>query len=239
MKPRAVIFDVYGTLLALGPAPSDASAAWEHLLADYLKPPPPLTHPDFAVACARLIEQQHEKGRSRGIRYPEIIWSSVVCEVLPQIGALSSERRNDFIYRERQLTRSTVLSPQAGTFIARLRGNGCLLGVASNAQRYTWRELQDAFVAAGINWTPLFESDLCFWSFEHGFSKPDPHVFQILSARLHEHGIEPAETLMIGDRVDNDIQPAAAFGWTTWWLAANAPPGTGGSWEKLAQTFKI
>ncbi|HEY5742061.1 MAG TPA: HAD hydrolase-like protein, partial [Terrimicrobiaceae bacterium] len=55
-----------------------------------------------------------------------------------------------------------------------------------------------------------------FWSFVHGFSKPDPYVFQILRARLQNRHIEPSETLLIGDREDNDILPARAAGWNTW-----------------------
>ena len=59
----------------------------------------------------------------------------------------------------------------------------------------------------------LFERDLCVLSFEHGFSKPDPHVFRILTARLLAGGIRPGETLMVGDRLDNDILPEAAQEW--------------------------
>ena len=58
----------------------------------------------------------------------------------------------------------------------------------------------------------MFDPELRFWSFENGFSKPDPHVFRILTARLEARGISPSETLMVGDRFDNDIEPARAHG---------------------------
>jgi FMN phosphatase YigB (HAD superfamily) len=37
---------------------------------------------------------------------------------------------------------------------------------------------------------------------------------------------------MVGDRADNDVEPARAHGWQTWHLAA---PGTtgGGDWNEL------
>jgi FMN phosphatase YigB (HAD superfamily) len=83
----------------------------------------------------------------------------------------------------------------------------------------------------------LFEPDLCFWSFEHGFSKPDPHVFQILTARMAAQGMQPQEVLMVGDRADNDIEPAQAFGWQTWQLHS-APTEEGaaaGDWKQFAR----
>jgi putative hydrolase of the HAD superfamily len=96
-----------------------------------------------------------------------------------------------------------------------------LLGIASNAQAYTLRELHEALAthAMGLD---LFERDLSFWSFEHGFSKPDPHVFRLLTARLRLLGIAPAETLMVGDRADNDLDPARAHGWQTFAIGPDA-----------------
>ena len=91
--------------------------------------------------------------------------------------------------------------------------------------------MQEALAAHGLG-LDLFDRDLCFWSFEHGFSKPDPHVFQILTARLAARGIRPAETLMVGDRLDNDIEPAQAHGWQTWQLG----PAADGDWAALARS---
>lgn len=46
-------------------------------------------------------------------------------------------------------------------------------------------------------------------SAEVGFSKPDPRLFQCVLTRA---GCQPAEALMIGDRLDNDIAPAKRLG---------------------------
>ena len=67
----------------------------------------------------------------------------------------------------------------------------------------------------------------------HGFSKPDPHVFRLLSARLQARGIAAGDTLMVGDRLDNDIAPARAQGWRTWQLGAASGGETGGDWAAL------
>jgi FMN phosphatase YigB (HAD superfamily) len=94
--------------------------------------------------------------------------------------------------------------------------------------------LEEALVIYGLG-MDLFERDFCFWSFEHGFSKPDPHVFQILTARLAALGISARETLMIGDRLDNDIEPAKVHGWQTWHLSASHTEDgqSAGGWDLL------
>ena len=42
-----------------------------------------------------------------------------------------------------------------------------------------------------------------------GFSKPDPRAFQAAAEAL---GVTPADCIMVGDRIDNDIAPAKALG---------------------------
>ncbi|MEK7674360.1 MAG: HAD hydrolase-like protein [Verrucomicrobiota bacterium] len=37
----------------------------------------------------------------------------------------------------------------------------------------------------------------------------------ILTARMTARSIPPSQTLMVGDRLDNDIEPARAHGWQT------------------------
>jgi FMN phosphatase YigB (HAD superfamily) len=110
--------------------------------------------------------------------------------------------------------------------------------LASNAQAYTLRELDAALDGSGLS-RAIFEPDLCFFSFAHGFSKPDPHVFRLLTARLRARGIPPHETLMVGDRLDNDIAPARTQGWQTWQLKSPPEPGAGpgGDWAALAAAY--
>ncbi len=47
-----------------------------------------------------------------------------------------------------------------------------------------------------------------------GLKKPDPEIFEWA---LREAGCRPEEAVMVGDRVDNDVAPAAKAGlWTIW-----------------------
>jgi FMN phosphatase YigB (HAD superfamily) len=80
-----------------------------------------------------------------------------------------------------------------------------------------------------------FARELCFWSFEHGFSKPDPHAFRLLTARLEARGLQSSEALMVGDSLENDIEPARAQGWLTWQLG----PAADRDWPALGRWLQF
>jgi FMN phosphatase YigB (HAD superfamily) len=238
MKVRAAIFDVYGTLLEVGPPPADGDARWQELFRNTFRVGTNLSRLDFSVACNRAITRRHTEAKARGIPFPEIVWPSIVAEVLPAFNKLKAPAQEEFIFRQIQIGRTTRLHAGAGYALQLLINQRCVLGIASNAQHYTLRELRDALAGAGLD-LPQFERDLCLWSFENGFSKPDAHVFQILVSRLEARGISPAETLMVGDRLDNDIEPARAYGLQTWHLTSspNSTPKSG-NWAELAKQLQ-
>jgi putative hydrolase of the HAD superfamily len=212
MKPvKAVIFDVYHTLLAVAGGPVAADDRWQELWGGYVGAPPGMHLTEFDEACRTVVASDHAPRKSAGDRWPEVDWRKVACRAAGGLSGLAPGALDDFLFRHAQLQRSTQAMPGGLPFLTRLKQQGILTGIASNAQRYTFDEL----AAAGLP-VDQFEPDLCFWSFEQGFSKPDPAVFSWLTARLAARGIRPEETLMIGDRLDNDIKPARAAGWQVW-----------------------
>lgn len=54
--------------------------------------------------------------------------------------------------------------------------------------------------------------DHCVMSDELGLRKPDPRLFLAVCEALE---VEPADSIMVGDRIDNDIAPARALGMKT------------------------
>ncbi|MCD0451278.1 HAD family hydrolase [Actinocorallia sp. API 0066] len=97
------------------------------------------------------------------------------------------------------------LYPDARRCLAALRRHGYVVGVAGNQPA----EAAARFAALGL------ETDLAAMSAEWGVEKPSPAFF----ARLcQEAGLPAAEILYVGDRVDNDIVPAAAAGLRTAFL---------------------
>lgn len=238
MSIRAVIFDIYKTLLDVQPPPEDADARWSVLCHETFGGVPRLDLAGFTAACQTVIVREHATARAAGIAYPEVYWPDVVGEVLPETALLPAGHRDAFLVSHAGLTHALSLMPGVSEVLRWLLERGLPLGLASNSQPYTLTELEMAFATAELK-ADIFHPSLQFLSFEHGFSKPDPHVFRLLMARLRGLGISATETLMVGDRLDNDIGPAKAQGFQTWHL--NTVAGTepnAGDWAALSRRLE-
>ena len=66
-----------------------------------------------------------------------------------------------------------------------------------------------------VNYSILQYFDIIMSSAEIGISKPDLKIFKIA---LDKAGCIPENAYMIGDRLDNDIEPAAQIGMHTIWV---------------------
>jgi len=52
--------------------------------------------------------------------------------------------------------------------------------------------------------------------------------------------VAPQETLMVGDRLDNDIESARAQGWQTWRLSKDSLPDLeAGNWHTLGRQLGV
>ena len=71
--------------------------------------------------------------------------------------------------------------------------------------------------------------DLVIASAEEGVSKPDPAIFELA---LQKSGCSPGQSMMIGDRIDNDIIPAKRLGMHTIWIRQ----GFGSYWNITDET---
>lgn len=227
--PRAVLFDVYRTLLEVREPPDHADRRWDDLCRRTFGEPPGSSLDEVSDACRTIVADDHARARSAGIAFPEVDWPCVFKRAFAPARQLDSATLSEFLYQHATLGRSVRLMPGAAGILRQCRDAGIACGIASNAQAYTLRELREALGSEGLD-PSLFDSRLVFWSFENGFSKPDPHVFRLLAARLAGLGIAAEETLMIGDREDNDIRPAMAFGFQTFHFV---PPPAGSGWPSV------
>jgi HAD superfamily hydrolase (TIGR01662 family) len=91
------------------------------------------------------------------------------------------------------------LYPDARPCLAHLKRDGYLVGIAGNQTEALerWARGEDLPV------------DVIGSSASWGVEKPAPEFFERVVA---EAGFEPAEVAYVGDRVDNDVVPAAAAG---------------------------
>src|SRR5258708_7757883 len=65
MNFRAVIFDIYNTLLEVGPPPVDAEARWDDLWRDRFKTQPRLSLTAFPAEPPQIIVREHSAPRAR------------------------------------------------------------------------------------------------------------------------------------------------------------------------------
>ena len=95
----------------------------------------------------------------------------------------------------------------AQSTLAALRQMGYKLGIIANQKLGTAERLE--------NWGLLQYFDVIAASAEVGYAKPDKRIFE---KALEMAGCTARESVMVGDRLDNDIIPAKALGMKTVWI---------------------
>lgn len=111
------------------------------------------------------------------------------------------------------------LYPDVRPAFAQLRADGLWTGIAGNQTVRAGRILRELFTG---------DVDLIGTSDDWGASKPDPLFFERVAEVTPA---QPSEILYVGDRLDNDIRPAAEAGMRTalirrgpWgWIEQHAP----------------
>lgn len=198
---RAIIFDIYGTLLiapAGGVRPDQAAdEALRGIITSFGHQPPDSPTADLHAAVRRHHLESH-------VSHPEIdlraIWRDVLA--LPQ-----GTDTTALVCATEAAWHPARLMPGVARTLQSLATAGLHLGVLSNAQCNTLPSL------AGL--ADLFAEDLVILSYQQGVAKPSPVLFSLLATRLSARGIEPGEVLYIGNDPLHDIEPAAACGFKT------------------------
>ncbi|RKN43160.1 HAD family hydrolase [Streptomyces hoynatensis] len=117
---------------------------------------------------------------------------------------LAVEREKRDAVGEREWFGENDLYPDARMTIRLLRQAGLVVGIAANQSEETTTILRRLFTGY---------VDLIATSFDMGgIAKPEPRFFELLIETLR---MAPQEILYVGDRLDEDIRPAAAAGLCT------------------------
>jgi FMN phosphatase YigB (HAD superfamily) len=258
---KAVICTIYGTLLECGAPPADAEQRWFRLWREQLQRPPRISLSEFNRAADLAVQTETNILSVRGVENPAPYWPAIAELLLPELRDLSDASAAAFLYTHAQLRRSVRLSSGAGEALRAFHGRGVHLGLISNGHPHTPVELAlalrhpDEVVAPSVpvgtageipageeaaGKLAIFTRPLCFWSYAHGFGKPNLHAFQHVATRLCARRISASEVLMIGCDWGSDLMPARRFGWRTWLIApgGTARPGTG-SWPELTRAFDL
>ncbi|GMQ80381.1 MAG: HAD family hydrolase [Planctomycetia bacterium] len=233
---RAVLVDVYGTLLAsasgdVGTLCGSGDALLEALAAAGVS----LAGAADQAATGRAgvaqfqeeIRRDHERSRAGGTGHPEIdvrqVWRRVL-EALVRAGrlptaALAVDVELLSVHYEAAVNPCWPM-PHAQGCLEALHDAGLKLGIISNAQFYTPPLLVALF---GQSLDALgFDRELQYYSYEHGEAKPGTSMLRQAAAAVRQHAARPDQVLYLGNDVLNDVWPACNVGFRTGLFAGDA-----------------
>ncbi|GGI03133.1 HAD family hydrolase [Egicoccus halophilus] len=144
----------------------------------------------FAAVLGAAISQGEDHHVVFPHLAPNIVWEEFLDEHERRLGGLQEQD----------------LYPDVRPCLAELRSLGFEVALAGNQPAIRTAQLQQL----DLPHDRLATSD------ELGIEKPDPEFFASV-LRLVD-APEPSDVLYVGDRIDNDVTPAAAFGMRTCWL---------------------
>ena len=219
---RAVLFDIYGTLMIsgsgdIGSDRADHRQASLKAVADLfgleLNCSPSEANELFATA----VREEHRRLKETGTQYPEVDFRDMWASVLPKIAEDQSTGdaidKSRFAVEFELRVNPTWPMPNAEATLESLHDRDLMLGIVSNAQFFTPllfsalmnRDLQDLGVSL----------DLTYFSFEHGKAKPGTALYELAKSRLSDLGIEADQVLYVGNDMLNDVTAASQVGFRT------------------------
>lgn len=237
---KAVLWDVYGTLLTLSVGDLERMLAKKDTMLEAFG----CTIREFGLGrfldgrqsetllnlYTREIEKTHRRKRARGVFSPEVKIDHIWLRLLRRLearGYKPKDKRNPLdIYFARKVAyffedvyQDKKLYPGALETLDAVKGIGLKQGVISNAQFYTPIILNFLFRQAGNKRSNphahLFNRGLVFYSYRLGVSKPNPLAFERAKERLAKKKIAPGSVIYVGNDILNDMVPARGVGFKT------------------------
>ncbi|MBV8314344.1 MAG: HAD family hydrolase, partial [Planctomycetaceae bacterium] len=229
---RAVLFDVYGTLLISTSGSldrADSVARAEAVRAAFAAATGASDIPATAAAAAlvRTIQDFHARARAAGIASPEVeivdVWKHTIArliagDLLPPAAERIDVCRLALEYEVR--TNPVWPMPGLDDCLDQLRDRGVHLGIVSNAQFFT-PKMFPALLGRTLEELG-FDAELLWFSYRYGRAKPDIWLFEQARAGLSRRGVAASEVLYVGNDVLNDVFPASFVGFRTALFAGDA-----------------
>ena len=219
---RAVLFDIYGTLMISGSG--EVGTADAHEIPTAIQASlravgvDPLGLPDDAGPVS-VIRAQHQQARDAGIDYPEVdlreVWRQWL-QVRIERGQLSPQARKIDVSRlavEYECRMNPVWPmPGCEAAIDALRSR-FILGIVSNAQFFTPLLFPALLGRSLAEWG--FSAEMQYFSYRYRYAKPSPRLFVEALETLSRSQIAPEQTVYIGNDMLNDIRVPASLGMRT------------------------
>ncbi|MBN1696318.1 MAG: HAD family hydrolase [Spirochaetales bacterium] len=226
---RAVLFDIYGTLLVSASGDIGGKRFTEAGLIRCLEETGiGLERPGHHEEDARkilsgfreAIRRDHEEKNKQGIPFPEVdiigIWGEVLGDAEKEHILRLPEGFKTGIFAFLFELATNRVSPMPGMteLIRECTAAGIVSGIISNAQFYT-PVILNYFINGRIcdcETVEPFRPDLTFFSYRFSRSKPDGFLFERAKEKLFSYDIPVCRTIYVGNDMKKDIVPAMNAG---------------------------
>jgi putative hydrolase of the HAD superfamily len=228
---KAVLFDIYGTLLISASGDIESTNMLTSNLLDCLdKVGIQICHKNPEETAQLMIRrfkgrigEVHAEKKGSGIPWPEVdiidVWKKVITyseennfircpgEVDVKQCALLFELKNNPVYP----------MPGMKEVIEYFDRSGLLLGIISNAQFYT-PIILNYFISGRtrlLESVQPFKDDLTFFSYRYLRAKPDRYLYTLAKEALASYNCMPEQAVYVGNDMVKDIIPASQEGFKT------------------------
>ena len=236
LKPKAVIFDIYGTLLISASGDVDKAEYNSQMMLNALEAAEILVLDKSASALDRIyaiyqdcLKQHYEQGRREGRPFPEVniivVWEDTL-RLATQEQLIVWTEDTDlklFIFVFELQTNKVWPMPGMQDLIRRLASAGVEVGIVSNAQFYTPVILNHFLydIAKEGPTVAPFQPDLSIYSYQYLRGKPDVALYENLLPGLAKHGLAPKEVMFVGNDMLKDMYCATELGMQTAFFAGD------------------
>jgi hypothetical protein len=237
---RAVLWNVYGTLLAIPfgelvfehPQPFVMTMALEKTIAEFKmwasmsrKPGAPS---EYMLHLYKTQLDEQRLAPSPDERYPEVqsdrLWEGLIKKLFQKeytfdagfYGSLNEYSRKIAYFFHASL-QGTAAYPGAADAVRAVADAGLVQGLCGDGQCFTAVQLQRGLTAQveGLRLECVAPPDRQVLSCDVKGKKPSERLFQYALDRLEKHDIGPAEVLHVASRIDKDLAPAKKLGLRT------------------------
>lgn len=237
---RAVVFDLYGTLIRIHTDEEDLERVWKPMTFYYGYHGAKYDGPNQLRQAYRAEVRRRQRAADArfGPGCGEVALEQVLEVLFRKKGVpwVTGEMvRGAGMLLRAYSTDQAELYPGVHQMLDTLRSAGKKVFLLSNAQRlFTWPEMTMLELCSRF--------DRIFLSSDWGIKKPSPDYFGLV---LQECGCPPDQVMMVGNSIHDDIAPARALGMHTCFLNTDGLNETpecdlvceGADYEKLLQTL--
>ncbi|WP_198152563.1 HAD family hydrolase [Draconibacterium sediminis] len=230
-KIKAVIFDIYGTLLISSSGDIDQASLNKDNMQKAMEAGGFELSDCKEETCSFLLDQlqvqvkkQHEELKAKGHPYPDVdifkVWQNMF-EAAENKGLLKlsgNESWADTIMVFELISNRVYPMPGMKEVLLEIKKMGLPIGIVSNAQFYT-PIIMNYFLTGEFSTDQhidLFEEDLSVYSFKELRAKPDTALFEKFIPVLNsKYNIETSETIFVGNDMLKDVYTATKAGLRT------------------------